>query len=111
MSLAPKKPQPEGQENQEQPPSSEEKLVAAQAEVEKWRRLAASPNLGPKAAAWVQDMVQSAQAEVRLRQKGLAYQNDPERQTDDGALAQLLGLTSSPQDQPNPSPTGNQTPT
>ena len=44
---------------------------AAQQDAEKFRALAASPNLSPNAAAWALDMARSAQAEVKLRQKGL----------------------------------------
>jgi hypothetical protein len=95
------KPQQDSQEATQPPPSPEEKLALAQAEEAKWRQVAASPNLPPKAAAWALDMAMSAQAEARLRQKGLAYRDagagqvtsaNPRDQTSDEAMAQVLGM-------------------
>jgi hypothetical protein len=101
------------QPSQEQAPlSPQAKMQAAQADAEHWKAVASNPDLSPKAAAWALDLARSAQAEVRLRQKGLAWQaeqaQNPLLQTDDQALAQILGLNSSPPNQQNPSPMGNQ---
>jgi hypothetical protein len=78
-----------------------EKMARAKADAAKWHRIASSPNLSPRAAAWALDMARSAEAEVRLRRKGAVYRalhdpNPPPRgpmeQTDSEALAQILGL-------------------
>ena len=97
-SQAPRQPQSQEQNPQ---PSPQEKLAAAQADAEKWRQVAANPDLSPQAAAVAQNAARSAAAEVRLRQKGLAYQAEQQDQTE-AQLAQVLGLSDSPQGQPSP---------
>ena len=110
-----KSPQSSQQDQQPAPPSPEQKLLAAQQDVQRWQQVAASPNLSPRAAAWALEQARSARAEVKLRQKAAAYQaqqENPLEQGDDAALAVVLGLplNGSPQSQPNPSPTGQQPP-
>lgn len=93
--------QPNPSDPQMDPPmSQQEKMAMAQQEQERWASIAARPNLSPQAATVAMNAARSAAAEVRLRQKGLAWLG---AQTDDQALAQVLGLNSSPQNQQNPS--------
>lgn len=91
--------QPQGQPQRDKPLSQQEKLAGAQAEADRWTRIAANPNLSPQAASVAQIAARSARAEVRLRQKGLAFLGE---QTNDAALAQILGMNL-PQSQPTPS--------
>ena len=46
----------------------------AQRNVDKFTRLAAAPNLSPKAAALARNMLRSYRAEVALREMALTYQ-------------------------------------
>lgn len=54
--------------------SPEEKLAAAQREAAKWAAIAADPLLSREVAAFARDLARSAEAEVRLRLKGLECQ-------------------------------------
>jgi hypothetical protein len=49
------------------------KLAQAQADQDKWSRVAADPSLSPRAAAWAKGAAISAAAEVTLRQKALQH--------------------------------------
>ena len=53
----------------------EAKLTMAQNEAAMWSKVAASPNLSPQAASVAMNAARSAAAEVKLRQKALAYQS------------------------------------
>lgn len=102
------------QDPEEAPLSPEEKLVAAQADEVHWRKVAANPNLSPRAAEWARDQARSAAAEVRLRLKGAAYRREQEQKaadeesSGDPYLDRLLDLSKSPQGQPKPSGQKNQ---
>lgn len=96
--------------NQEAPVplNPEQKLALAEQDRERWKAAAANPDLSPRAAGWALDLARSAGAEVRLRQKALAWQNqqdNPILQGDDAALAQTLQLplSSSPPSPQSPS--------
>src|ERR1700756_4829532 len=75
--------------------SPEEKMQAAQADYQKWSKVAADPSLSPAAAAWALGVAKSAQAEIALRQKAAQHNG----QTPERNLAITLGLPL-PQDQP-----------
>lgn len=72
-------------------PSLPEKLAKAQADVERWTRLAASPNLSPAAAALAHQQMQSAQAAVKLRQKAMDYATASELDPPPGTMAPGAG--------------------
>ena len=56
------------------PLSLPEKLAQAQADLAKWSRVAAHPNLSPEAAAWAKDAARSCAAVVSLYQKALDWE-------------------------------------
>ena len=56
--------------------SPQESLAQAQADAEKWAKIAAHPSLNPKASAWAADQARSARASMKLWQKAIAYQQD-----------------------------------
>jgi hypothetical protein len=63
-----------------QPPSTlVEKIARANAELEKWSKLAASPNLSPEAALAAREAARSYAAAVKLYGKALAAWGDPEK--------------------------------
>jgi len=80
-----------------QPLSQQEKMVLAQQEVERYRGLAANPNLSPRAAAWALDMARSAQAEVSLRQKAIAWEAEQANPTEQGNNSALAEPTTLPE--------------
>ena len=70
--------------------SPQESLAQAQADAEKWAKIAAHPSLNPKASAWAADQARSARASMKLWQKAIAYQQEgPEAD-----LAATTGLPS-----------------
>jgi hypothetical protein len=76
---------------------AEQRLASAQQAVNHWMRVAASPNLSPRAVAVAQRAAMSAKAEVRLRTMALAYERDrpadePELATRDWHLNRVLSL-------------------
>ena len=68
--------------------------MQAQADQQKWNRVASDPSLSPKAAHWAREQARSAGAERRLREKAASYQ-DPNA---DQSQQQAMGGT----DQPSP---------
>lgn len=56
-----------------------EKLERARADVAKWSRIAADPDLSPAAALAARNMARSSQAAVTLGEKALQYQQENDR--------------------------------
>jgi hypothetical protein len=75
--LTPKPPEPKPNQNSPQSQEPEltpaQKLQAAQQESDLWNRVAHSPKLSPKAAAWAKGIARSLAAEVKLRKKAVAF--------------------------------------
>jgi len=93
---------PAPQESQQPVPSPQEKPAQALAERDRWLRIAASPSLSPKAAAWAASVARSYQAAAQLGQKALDY-----RQERDQNLQKVLLITPSPPAPPPVSEQGN----
>lgn len=88
------KPSEKQAENQE--PSPQEKYQEAQAKVDRWSGLLASPDLSPQASEVVRNMHRSAMAELALRQKAMDYQQEA------SPLATVLGMPPPPTGAPSP---------
>lgn len=121
MKSPPKKPAKPKSKSEPAAPvlSLPEKLQQAQAEVQRWNGLAASPNLSQEAALFARNMARSSQAALTLYQKATDYQNSPEKQEQEALQARVarsLGtIPSLPGQQPStdqgnpPSPTRSET--
>lgn len=68
------RPEPERSSNQEPELSNLDKLALAQAKVDKWSRVLALPDLSPKAASLASELLRSCQAELKLRQKAMQWE-------------------------------------
>src|SRR5580700_367026 len=91
-------------QQEEQPPSLQEKLDQTRQDQQYWAQVAAGPNLSPAAAAWARDAAQSKKAAGDLYEKAMNFQaasEDPNLQT-------LLGTN--PLHQNPQSPSGQENP-
>jgi hypothetical protein len=77
--------------------SPQEMQAVAQADHEKWSRIAADPSLSPQAAAWARNVVRSKAAELELW--GKVRPQKEQSQPGDEQLGKALGITPS---QPSP---------
>ena len=78
-------------------PSLQQRTAQAQADLKKWAAVAADPSLSPEAAAAVQGLARSSQAELMLGQKALGYQDPNSDQSIPSPLNPQNSMTPTPQ--------------
>ena len=84
------------QQKSSPPRSPQEKLAAAQADLDKWSAVAAAPDLSPQGAHAATVLARSAAAEVKLRKLALGASPDEDPKPDQNSDLGLEALLHPP---------------